>query len=133
MLIHFEEGVPYVQPFVPVLRLWDSSARHLGYTENTQKRKYEIPVEHTDSSIPLKVAFSLRKDDHFHISPGLSHREHLDLFGNFPLPQDLLNPEEQVKRFRQAADTIRACQVFQVSRTDHSFDAMDEWVGIFLA
>lgn len=133
VLICFREGVPCVQPFIPVLRLWDSAARHLGYTENKEKRKYEIPVEYTDQPVPLKAAFSLRKDTHFNIHPGLTHREHLDLFGNFPLPQELLTPEQQVRRFREAADIIRACRVFQVSRSDDSFDAMNSWVSGFLA
>lgn len=133
VLIHFKEGIPFIQPFIPVLRLWNSAARHLGYTENKEKRKYEIPVEYTDRSVPLKAAFSLRKDTHFDIRTGLTHREHLDLFGNFPLPQDLLTPEQQVKRFREAADIIRVCRVFQVSRSDHSFEAMDRWVSDFLA
>ncbi|MDT4844567.1 hypothetical protein FQZ97_785330 [compost metagenome] len=133
VIIHFREGLPYIQPFIPILRLWDSAARRLGYTENKEKKKYEIEVEYSDSPVPLKAAFSLRKNDHFHIGQGLTHREHLDLFGNFPLPKDLLSPKEQAKRFQQSADIIRACGVFQVSRTDHSFDAIDQWVSRFLA
>lgn len=133
VLIHFKEGVPYVQPFIPMLRLWDSAARQLGYTEEKERKKYEIPVEYTDRSVPLNAVFSLRKDDHFAVSSALTHREHLDLFGNFPLPQNLLTPSEQAKRFRQAADIIRTCRVFQVVRNDHSFDSMDRWVSDFLS
>jgi len=133
VLIHFREGVPYVQPFIPLLRLWDSAAGHLGYTEDKTRKKYEIPVEYTDQPVPLKAAFSLRKEDHFSITPSLTHREHLDLFGNFPLPHHLLTPEEQARRFRQAADISRVCRLFRTSRTDHSFEAMDQWVREFLA
>ena len=133
VVIGFRQGVPYIQPFIPILRLWDSAARHLGYTQNNEKRKYEIPVDYTAGAVPLKAAFSLRKSERFEVRPGLTHREHLDLFGNFPLPNALLSAEEQAKRFTQAADIIRACTVFQVERTAHSFEALDQWVSRFLA
>ncbi len=133
VIVDFREGRPYILPFIPLLRLWGASAGYLGYSRNDISRKYEIPVTYTDEAIPLSAVFSLKKGASFSVTPSMTHREHLDLFGNFPLPNALLTPEEQVRRFRQAADTVKACGVFQATRTDDSFAEMDRWVSDFLS
>lgn len=133
VVIEFVNGIPHVRPFIPVLRLWDTAARRLGYTQSPELRKYEMRTTELTEAVPLHALFSLRKDQYFQVRSGASHRDHLDLFGNFPLPNALLTPEVQHKRFHQAATLVSKCAIHQVKRAEDSFDALDEWVTAYLA
>jgi hypothetical protein len=137
VVIGFDEREqPFVVPFLPILRLWENSARRLGFVDEKTKYKYEIDLveNFTSEVIPLQHIFSLNKaeQEEFSVKESKNMATHLALIANFSLPEQLLNPAASIRRFTDAALILEKCDFYEVKRNSESFESMYTFVGKFI-
>lgn len=137
VIIGFDESnQPFVVPFLPILRLWENSARHLGFADEKTKYKYEIDLadDFVSEAIPLHHLFSLNKveEEAFNVTESKNTAAHLALIANFSLPEQLLGAAASVKRFTDAAKILEKCNFYEVKRNNESFDSMYTFVNKFI-
>lgn len=137
VVIGFDESEhPYVVPFLPILRLWENSARRLGFVDDKTKYKYEIDLAENfvSDAIPLQHIFSLNKaeEEEFSVEESKNTAAHLALIANFSLPEQLLNPAASIKRFTDAARILEKCDFYEVKRNSESFESMYTFVYKFI-
>ena len=126
-----DEGLPFVIPYLPVLRLWTESALYLNYTnDDLSSGKHEIYIDSkTESPVLVDSIVSLKKGEDFTTFKVPESAEFFELLGHFPLPDTLMNLEQQSRRFLQASSIIKKCRLYKVIRNDDSFVKMEEFLN----
>jgi hypothetical protein len=131
-----EDNRPFVVPFLPILRLWEHSAKQLGFIDDKTEYKYEIELKKNFSTgaVELQYVFSLQNLEQveFSVTANKKAKAHLSLIANFTLPDLLLNSKASQERFTDAALILDACDFYEIKRNCGSFGEMSTFVDKFI-
>lgn len=132
-------GVPFIIPAYPQIKIWESSARGLGYqtetltpvTEGTNKFSLQPRKNFPVSPVPLErfIFISPSGQESGPFKPGNLPTE---LIRHFPLPNQLLNPENLKTFFEQSILCAKRIPGNKIPRPD-GFEALNQWVTECLA
>ncbi|PWJ58239.1 hypothetical protein CLV98_10497 [Dyadobacter jejuensis] len=130
------QGVPFVIPAYPQLKIWEQTVKGLDYdtesltpvSEGVNKFSYQPKEGFDHTPVRLKRVFFLHKARNRKYMEALSAVSiPIELLKNFPLPASLVQNDTLKLHFQQSFQIAGFADLFR-KRRDKSFDALHEWV-----
>lgn len=131
------EGVAWVVPAYPQLKIWDNTVNGLVYdkaslqpvSEGVNKFSYQPKSGFQQEPVRLKEVYFLHKARNKKPLSALSGPEiPIETLKNFPLPIGLLNDESLKKHFLQSFQCAKSADMWRKRRPE-GFAKLEKWVG----
>mgnify|MGYP003671374327 CR=1 FL=1 len=131
-----KEGVPFVIPAYPQLKIWENTVQGLNYessqikpvSEGINKYSYQPISDFDHEPVPLGAVFFLHKArNKKYLEPLIPVEIPVKLLRNFPLPISLVQEEKLKQHFQQSFGIAAHCELFN-KRRDKNFEALQVWV-----
>ncbi len=130
------DGVPYIIPAYPQLKIWDNTVRGLQYdtddlqpvSEGVNKFAYQPMQDFEHKPIKLTTIYFMHKARNRAALKSLSPVEiPVQMLKNFPLPIELLKEESLKQHFAQSFKCAAQAQIWKKRRPD-GFSNLEKWV-----
>jgi hypothetical protein len=130
------QGVAWVIPAYPQLKIWDKTVDGLVYdkaslqpvSEGVNKFSYQPKTGFQQEPVKLKAFYFLHKARNKKPLLPLSGPEiPIETLKNFPLPISLLNEESLKKHFLQSFQCAKSAAMWQKKRPE-GFEKLEKWV-----
>lgn len=132
-----DNGLAYIIPAYPQLKIWDKTANGLHYkkselqpvSEGVNKFSYQPKSDFLHEPVPLKEVFFLHKARNRKPLVPLSAAEiPTETLKNFPLPSQLLTEDALKRHFSQSFQCTRSARLWKKKRPD-GFENLEKWVN----
>ncbi|MCF0039521.1 serine kinase [Dyadobacter fanqingshengii] len=136
-----DNGLAYIVPAYPQLKIWDKTANGLHYekselqpvSEGVNKFSYQPKSDFLQEPVPLKEVFFLHKARNRKPLVPLSAAEiPTETLKNFPLPSQLLTEDALKRHFSQSFQCTRSARLWKKKRPD-GFENLEKWVSESIA
>ncbi|GGB99813.1 serine kinase [Dyadobacter sediminis] len=135
--IHFDkDGLPFVIPAYPQLKIWSNTVKGLDYdesglqpvSEGVNKFSYQPKSGFLHDPVKLGQVFFLHKARNRKALQTLTAAEiPTEMLKNFPLPVQLLANEALKRHFLQSFQCAKSAQMWRKKRPD-GFSNLEKWV-----
>ncbi|MCE7039819.1 serine kinase [Dyadobacter sp. CY312] len=130
------DGIPYIVPAYPQLKIWDNTVNGLQYdkrdlqpvSEGVNKFSYQPSKDFDHQPVRLNSVYFIHKAKNKAVLKALAPGEiPIEMLKNFPLPVELLKDESLKQHFTQSFRCAVHAQIWKKRRPD-GFANLENWV-----